>query len=291
MSNKLTSIVIPSRNERFLEQTTKDVLEKATGEIEVFVVLNDQTEPVEEIQDPRLKYIRLTSKNGETLKRQSINKAVEMSNGKYLMWLVAHCMVAKGFDEQLIKDHQDNWVQIPRRNRLDPEKWSLQPQSDDRPPIDYEYTMFPLRFDPPGLHGFKWDERTLKYWNEPISETMHIQGSCIFIAKDYFKHLGLMQVEGYSGWGQEGESVQFKVERDGGKVMSNKNTWYAHLHKGAKYGRMYYMTRESMRKCNAYSYDLWVHKNKDLFIKHVEKFWPVPNWPSDWKSQLYGKGK
>jgi len=187
MSDKLVSICIPSRDELFLQKTTQDVLDKATGEIELFVVLNDQTEPVEEIKDKRLKYIRLTSKNGETLKRQSINLVSEISQGKYLMWLDAHCMMAKGFDEQLIKDHQDNWVQIPRRNRLDPEKWSLQPQSDDRPPIDYEYTMFPLKFDPPGLHGFKWDARTLERWDIPLDETMTCQASCIFMTKEWFK--------------------------------------------------------------------------------------------------------
>ena len=286
MLNKLTTIIIPSRNELFLDKTINDVLEKATSEIEVFVVLNDQTKPIEEIQDKRLKYIRLKSKNGETLKRQSINMAVEMAQGKYIMWCDAHCMFAKGFDEQLVKDHQDNWVQIPRRNRLDAEKWALQPQVDKRPPIDYEYTMWPLKFNPPGLHGFKWDERTLKYWDKKLDENMHMQGSAIFLQKDYFKHLGLMQIEGYSGWGAEAEEIFLKVFRDGGKVISNSNTNYAHLHKGAKYGRMYFMTRESMRQCNKFTYNYWVRENWDLFEKFIEKWMPIPGWPESWRKQL-----
>jgi glycosyltransferase involved in cell wall biosynthesis len=282
------SIIIPSRNERFLQQTIKDVLRNVTGEIELFAMLNDHTEPLVEIDDERVKYRRLKSENGETLKRQCINQAVEEANGKYIMWLDAHCLIAKGMDEQLIKDHHDDWVQIPRRNRLDAEKWCLQTQVDKRPPIDYEYTMFPLKFDPHGLHGFKWDERTLTKWDIPIDETMHFQGSCVFMTKEYFKYLGLMQIEGYSGWGQEAEEVSFKVRRAGGKVITNKNTYYAHLHKGPKYGRMYYMSRESMRACNRFSYQHWVHDNKDLFIKYIEQFYPLPGWENNWKEKIYG---
>jgi len=254
------------------------------NELEILVVLDGYD--TQRIDDPRVKYIRLPKKN-YTQKRHGINKAVEMANGKYVMSLDAHCMMAKGFDEQLIKDHQDNWVQIPRRNRLDAERWALQPQVDKRPPIDYEYTMWPLRFDPLGLHGFKWDARTLERLDIPIDETMHFQGSAWFVTKEYFKHLNLMQIEGYSGWGAEAEEIFMKVFRDGGKVISNKLTNYAHLHKGAKWGRMYYMTRQSMRDCNTYAYNYWVNENKELFRKFIKKWWPLPNWPLDWEKQLW----
>lgn len=285
------TIVIPSRNEKFLGNTIKDVLEHATGEIEIFPVLDGYEPPKEElIDDPRVKYIRLPETKF-TKKRHAINLVSQMAQGKYLMSLDAHCMVAKGFDEQLAKDHQPNWVQIPRRNRLDADNWCLQSQVDTRPPIDYEYTMWPLKFDRPALHGFKWDERTLARWDIPIDETMHFQGSCWFLENDYFKHLGLMQIEGYSGWGMEAEEVRLKVLRDGGKVMTNKNTWYAHLHKGPKHGRMYFMTAKSQRECNDYAYNYWVHENKDLFISYIEKFWPLPGWPEDWKEKLWEQKK
>lgn len=48
------------------------------------------------------------------------------------------------------------------------------------------------------------------------------------------------------------------------------------------------MSKKSTRECNAFSYNLWVNKNKDFFIKHIEKFWPVPGWPDNWKEVLYG---
>ena len=285
----MLTVIIPARTELFLNNTIRDILKNARGEIEIFPVL-DGYEPDELIEDQRVRYIRLPEVK-HTQKRQGINKGVEMSSGglhDHVMSLDAHCMVAEGFDVQLAKDHQPDWVQIPRRNRLDAENWGLQTQADDRPPIDYEYTMWPLKFDPYGLHGFKWDEKTLKRGDIPIDETMHFQGSCWFMTKDWFNKMELMQIEGYSGWGQEAEEIGLKTYRAGGKVITNKNTWYAHLHKGPKYGRMYFMTRQSQRDCNAFSYNYWVHENKDFFMKHIERFWPLPKWPHDWKQQLWG---
>jgi hypothetical protein len=283
----MVTIIIPSKTEKFLQRTIQDVLEKATGDIEVLPILDGYEPPKEEIVvDPRVRYIRLPAV-AYTQKRHGINQAVAECKGEYVMSVDAHCMFAKGFDEQLVKDHQPNWVQIPRRNRLDAENWSIQTQSDSRPPIDYEYTMYPLKFDPPGLHGFKWDSRTLERENIKLDDQMHFQGSCWFMTKKWFNELGLMQIEGYTGWGQEAEEIGLKTWRAGGRVVTNKNTWYAHLHKGAKYGRMYWMSRQSIRDCNVYSYNYWVNENKDFFISFVEKFWPVPGWPNNWKEQLW----
>lgn len=281
----MVTIIIPSRTEIFLNKTIKDVLNNATGEIEVIPVLDGWN--VKWMNDPRLRYLKLP-KVKHTQKRQGINQAVAMSRGEYVMSLDAHCLVAKGFDEQLVKDHQPNWVQVPRRHRLDAKNWCLQKQPNGRPPIDYEYTIWPFKFNEPGLHGFRWDKKTLEKQNIPIDETMHFQGSCWFMAKDWFRKMNLMQIEGYSGWGQEAEEIGLKTWRAGGRVMTNKNTYYAHLHKGPTYGRMYYMSRQSQRDCNKFSYNYWVHENKEFFINFIEKFWPIPGWPKDWEKQLYG---
>ena len=202
------------------------------------------------------------------------------------MSLDAHCMMAPGFDEQLVKDHQPNWVQVPRRNRLDAENWCIQTQSDSRPPIDYEYTMWPLKFTPPSLHGFKWDARTLERWDTPIDDTMHIQGSCWFMTKDWFNKCNFMDLK-YQGWGQEGEEIVLQTYFKGGNVKTNKNTWYAHLHKGKKHGRMYHLKISETRASSAYAYDYWVIKNRDFYTKFIERFWPLIGWPKDWRNLLW----
>lgn len=284
----LLSIVIPSKTEMFLRHTIEDVLAKATGEIEVFPVLDGYDLPDEEkTADARVHYLRLPAAK-HTQKRHAINMVVnDYANGKYVMSLDAHCMMAKGFDEQLQRDHKDDWVQIPRRNRLDAENWCLQKQPDGRPPIDYEYTMWPLKFDPPGLHGFRWDERTRERWHIPLDDTMHFQGSCWFMTRDWFRELGLMQIEGYEGWGQEAEEIALKTFRAGGRTITNKNTWYAHLHKGKKYGRMYFLNARSVRRSAAYSFNYWVRENREVYQAYVERFMPAPGWPSDWREQLW----
>jgi len=200
--------------------------------------------------------------------------------------LDAHCMVDEHFDEVLQRDHKDNWVQIPRRHRLDAENWCIQKQSDDRPPIDYEYIMWPLKFDIPALHGFKWDARTRERWDIKIDDTLEFQGSCWFMTKKWFKERGFMSIK-YQGWGNEAEEISMETWKNGGEVKSNSNTFYCHLHKGRRWGRMYFMGKTENRKSYAYSYNHWVHENKDFFIKIINKFMPLPGWPDGWERKIY----
>ncbi len=283
----MLTVVIPSKTEIFLQKTILDVLDKATGDIEVLPILDGYDPPKKEIvTDPRVRYIRLPAQP-YSQKRHGINLAVSQAKGEYVMSLDAHCMMAKGFDEQLAKDHKPNWVQIPRRHRLDPIKWALQPQSDTRPPIDYEYIMFPPLINDKAIHGFKWDGRTLSNWDTPLDDTIQFQGSCWFMTKKWFDKMGFMQVDGYTGWGQEAEEISMTTWKNGGRVITNKNTWYAHLHKGPVYGRMYHLSRDENRRSYAYSYNKWIVENKEFFAGLIEKFAPLPGWPNDWKQRLW----
>jgi len=294
----MLSVIIPSRTEEFLNQTIQDVLDKATGEIEVFPVLDgydyDDRHIIKDykpILDPRVKYIHLPN-NGTMQKRQGINAGVSIAKGEYVMSLDAHCMMDKGFDEKLAKDCDDDWVVIPRRLRLHAEDWTIE-DGPDQPPIDYEYWMHRAfignfkdhRFGE--LHGYKWNQRTIERKDILIDETMTIQASCWFMKKKYFNRLGLMQVDGYTGWGQEAEEICLKTWTSGGKVMTNKKTWYAHLHKGGKWGRMYYMTKYQRDASIKYSYDFWVNKNRKEFAKVINHFMPIPNWTEDWEKHIW----
>ncbi len=300
----MLSIAIPSRNEKFLRQTILDVLANATGEIEIFPVLDGYEPPKEElVDDPRVHYLQIPLGDGKCHKRQGVNIMVDVCHGEYIMSLDAHCMVAKGFDEQLAKDHKPDWVSVPRRRRLDAENWRLEKESKTRPQVDYEYLVYPLEDQPISksvkeprkdgylsLQNFKWDARTLARADIPIDETMIIQGSCWFMTKEWFKKMDFMEIEGFTGWGQEGEEISFKTWLSGGKVMVNKNTWYAHLRKGKKYGRMYFINKKQIKRCNVYSYDFWINNKWDKRIHDlewlIERFWPLPNWPDDWKEKL-----
>lgn len=280
----MLTVIIPSKTEKYFKRTIEDVLEKATGEIEIYAVTDGYKE-TDKVQDNRVIYLELEP-SGKNQKRHGINKAVSLCRGDYIMALDAHCMMAPGFDVQLIKDHKPNWVQIPRRNRLDAMNWCLQDQCG-RPPIDYEYIMWKPVKQRDGFHGYKWDTRTLERMHIPIDDTMTIQGSCWFMTKEWFNKMGFMQIKGYTGWGQEGEEISFTTWMNDGEVKTNKNTWYAHLHKGKTYGRMYHLNKGETLESYKYSFNLWTNENKEAFIKIVERFWPIPNWPDNWKEIIW----
>lgn len=282
----ITTIIVPSKSEKFFAKTIQDILEKATGEIDVIGILDGYELLKEEYSsDPRVRYIHLEP-TFHAKKRQGINRAVSEAKGDYVMSVDAHCMFAHGFDEQLIKDHEPNWIQIPRRRRLNAEDWMV--EEDGRPPVDYEYIMFRPLFAPkePGIHGFKWDERTLANQDKMIDDTIHFQGSCWFMTKEWFQRQQFMDNVNYMGWGQESEELGMTTWKNGGYVKTNKNTWYAHLHKGTQYGRMYHLSLKETRASYAYSHKHWLVDNNDFFIKYVERFPQMPGWPNDWRDRI-----
>ena len=65
---------------------------------------------------------------------------------------------------------------------------------------------------------------------------------------------------------QEAEEIGLTTWLSGGRVVTNKNTWYAHLFKGKELGRGYFLSLQKTRDCYAYSYNHWVNENKEGFI-------------------------
>ena len=286
----MVGIVIPGRNEKFMNQTILDILEKAEGSVQVFPVLDgcskEYLDSYEFIDDPRVFYVQFANM-GKTTKRAGINLMVQLTDAKYVMSADGHCMFEKGFDTVLKESSESNWIQVPRRHRLDAENWSLQIQSDNRPPIDYEYIMFrPLASDDNSIHGFKWNEKAIAREDVEIDDIITFQGSCWFMEKEWYEKCHFMDMK-YCGWGQEAEELSFETWRQGGRVVVNKKTWYAHLHKGTTYGRMYYMSRRENRSSYAYAYNLWINENAEFFQGLIEKFMPMPGWPKDWKERIW----
>lgn len=275
----MLSIIIPSKNEKYLERTIADLLDKARGDIEIIVVL-DGYNPPERNTDPRVTYIHHETSVGM---REGINSGVAASKGEYLMKIDAHCIVAEGFDIQLIKDHQPDWVQVPRRHKLDEANWCRKTEC-----VDYEHFVYPTKYDPPSLHGFRSENRQKERADIPIDEMLTFQGSCYFITRAYWDKLGLLKDERYGTLpAQEATYIGNTVWTSGGKVMTNKNTWYAHWFKGKENGRGYFMDRGLQRDCYAFSYNYWVNERKEDFIKLIERFEPIQGWPSTWREKLF----
>ncbi len=214
------SVIIPSRKEEFLNQTIRDIKEKFKEDYEIIVTLDGAwEEPIKGV-----KYIYNKEAKGM---RTAINQAVAEAAGKYIMKLDAHCMVDEGIDEKLKAAHQDNFVQVPRRKRYDPYKWEL--TDLDSPDIDYMMVR--------NFKGHKDNEknRDPKLKKKLIDDTDVFQGSCYFMTKDFFNKLGLLDDKNFGKIGSEAIEIALKCRHDGGRVVVNKNTWYAHAHIGCHY--------------------------------------------------------
>lgn len=278
------SVLIPSRNERFLAQTIDDIFAKATGSIEVIVSL-DGYWPDPPLEDqPNLHIIHRSKPVGM---RPGINACATVAKGDYLMKCDAHCMFEEGFDEVLLADCDEDWVVIPRRYSLDAENWCRR----NKGPIDYHYLGYEEKEDGSvSLHGKEWRQRRKDRADILIDDEMSSQGSCWFMSRKHWDRLEGLCVYGYGDFIQEFQEIGGKTWLGGGQVKVNKKTWYAHLHKGKTYGRGYFVAKGSWDRGLRYSSDFWLNNRWDGRIRDfewlIDKFWPVPTWPEDWRERL-----
>ena len=297
MTTGLVSVIIPARNEIFLSKTIKDILVKAKGPIEIVVTLDGYwMNPEEIVEDPRVVYLHYGTPRGM---RNAINMAVNISHGEFLVKSDAHCMYAEGFDEVLkagipeySKDIGDKWIVIPRRLRLDPEKWCIREDDSWKSPIDYEYLSSPAGN---GAKGNIWNERTrARMEGYDIDENLSFQGSCWFMTRNhYLNFLHGMSEVGYGNFVREAQEIGLKTWLGGGKIFTNKKTWYAHLHKGPIYGRMYYIDKHKMIAGDQYCDDFWFNNRWEGAVHDlawlIERFMPVPTWTPELIDQVRKK--
>jgi glycosyltransferase involved in cell wall biosynthesis/predicted O-methyltransferase YrrM len=278
----MVTVVIPARNERFLQNTIDDLLNKASGEVEIISVLDGYWPDPPLRDDTRMRVIHFGEARGM---RNAINSAVAIARGEYILKADAHTLWDEGWDAKLTADCEDNWVVVPRRKRLDAENWCV--QEVNKPDIDYHYLSFPADpndFGGAGLNGKPWDERNRNTDKFPeIDDLMSSQGSAWFMKKDYFYELELMDEASYGKFWNEFQEIGLKCWLSGGRVVVNKKTWYAHLHKGKQYGRGYHLPEEWLKQGRSYTLkwmkfgEAW-HKQKYPIEWLVKKFAPVPGW-------------
>jgi len=292
----MLSIIIPSRCDEFLQKTIDDLLIKAEGEVEIIVVLDGYWPEVMIKDDLRVRVIHHGTQHNSYGMRSSIDKGMALAKGKYVMKIDEHCMVDQGYDVKLAADCEDNWVVIPRRHRLNAQDWTI--VQDGRPPVDYMFVAYPYqRYHDMtcGLHGEEWKrpERA----DILIDDTPTCQGSCYFTTREWwYKAIGPMNAEDYGQFTHEAQEVTNNTWFMGGRVVVNKKTWYAHMHKGSsgkKYGFSNAQYREHQagkEKGRVFCIDYWINNKfpKRLYDWKwfIEKFSPIPGWTETWEADL-----
>jgi glycosyltransferase involved in cell wall biosynthesis len=276
-----------------LQPTIDDILAKAEGSIEIIVYLDEFWSDPPLKDDPRVTIVHHSKRVGM---RPAINAAVSVARGKYIMKLDAHCMLDEGFDTVLKADCEPDWIVVPRRKRLDAEKWCI--QKTNKPDIDAMYLSYPegeTDFGGVSLHGRLWTQRTLDRKDILIDDELSFQGSSWFMHRDYYHRLELMNEIDYGYFYNEAQEIGLKAWLSGGRVVRNKKTWYAHLHKGRKYGRGYYLSKSSINKSAKHTRKwmtygaAWAGQTKPLSWL-IERFMPVPTWDEEKIAKLKETG-
>lgn len=271
----LLSVVIPARNEQFLNKTILDVAEKSGLDTEIIAVL-DGYWPADPVEHPKVSYIHFGKAKGM---RAAINAGVAIARGEYVMKLDAHCMISPGFDEVLANVCQENWVCVPTRLRLDPENWAV--VEDGRPPINYLY----VDLSNDEFNGKLWRERNKdrSLDAQRVVDLIACQGSCYFMPKAHYEAMGLLDIEHYGTFRKDPQEVLFKTWTNGGRCVRVKDAWYAHLHKGTRYGRGYHASRSDWQKGDEYvkrwwTDDAWDERQKIPLRQVFRKFADMPGW-------------
>jgi len=291
MSDKL-SVLIPARNEQFLQKTIDCVLAAAEEDIEIIAVCDGYWPNPGIKDDPRVILVHHTESRGQ---RQSINEAARIAQGKYIMKLDAHCSVGPGFDRILKADCKYEWTMVPRMHNLDIA--TFQPKFIEDPELgirrgkvhDYMYISGPQHEKPfrAMYYGNYGGAKTKKPKSDKlIDETMCCMGPGWFMHKDRFWEQGGCD-EGHGGWGQQGVEVSLKAWLSGGALMVNKKTWFAHWFRGGdqppgfKKGFPYSISGRTIENARKYSRDLWLNNKWDKQVRTIE--WLVDKFkPATW---------
>lgn len=260
----MLSAVIPAYKDEYLYKTIDSLLDNAVGEIEVVVVLDGYVPDPPIKNDERITVVHLGKNRGM---RGAINAGVSVARGEFILRSDQHCLFAKGYDKVLTETCQPDWIVTTTRYFLDPVKWEVM----DIPPVGYEKLVIQggVKFS-----GKPWRERDVERKDISIDETMAMQGSMWMMPKSWWeKTIVELQTEGYGQMYQDSHEMIFKTWKAGGKMMLNKNTWFAHKHRSFVKGR-HEGTKEnsSLRgESGLYALKVW----KDYYEKEVRPKWGI----------------
>lgn len=278
-----------------MARTITDVLSHSGPETEVIAVVDGEHIGDIPQPDPRLKLIMLTESIGQ---RAATNLAARESKAKYIMKLDAHCSVEPGFDAKCIAalaGHPD-WTLIPSQFNLWVFSWRCttcgkntymgprprvcEPVNDKGrkvkghtcPGTEFErVTVWKPR------NGTRTDfwrfDRSMHFQYQSgwagkraegpgdLADTMSCIGACWMLYRERYWQLGGLD-EQHGSWGQMGTELACKTWLSGGRMVTHRGTWYAHMFRtrqGEGFGFPYANSGRQRLSAQDYSRDLWMN--------------------------------
>lgn len=255
------SVVIPSWKDPYLQNTITSLISNSVlgDKLEVIAVLDGYWRETQLKNNDRLVVLHLGKNVGM---RDAINAGVRAARGKFIMRTDEHCMFGYGYDKELRDTCKDNWIMTMTRHFLDPVKW----QKLDMEPVNYEKLVIQ---NGKKFAGIRWRERDKENAHKKIDQTMAMQGSCWFMPKAWWeKSIGELDSKNYGPLYQDSHEMIFKTWKAGGKMVLNKNTWFAHKHR--KFPRTHQHTQNDLKGW-AYCLKEW----GDYYENTVRKVWKI----------------
>ena len=266
------SILIPSRQEEFLQQTIDDINKHKETDLEILVGIDDK--PIGQ--------------------RAMTNELARKAKGDYLLKCDAHVSFSQGFDRELLKVMNQATVAVPALCNLYAYDW-ICAQGHRKPNEQFENydkceqcgdeVKKQIVWQPiprPIMSNYYFDTNLHFQYHpvqqeEEITETMTIQGSCFVISKENYWDLEVCD-EKFGSWGQQGVEVACKTWLSGGRVITTRNAFYAHLFRTFPYNNL----TQDILKTQQHSKDIFLNnkwpKQKYPLSWLIDKFKSLPDW-------------
>lgn len=308
MPAKALSVIIPAREEEWLDRTVDDILSKIECDTEVIAVLDGYLpSPPISANSSKFRWLYYRDPIGQ---RGATNEGVKFSEAKYVMKIDAHCSVDQGFDRKLIEPYETGEIgmdttTIPRMFRFHVFDWVCSKcnaryyQADPvenckcgrkefvkdvvwKPRMEKGATDFG-RFD----HTLRWQYWTRYTRRRPeeekkqITDVMSSIGACFLMPRQRYIDIdGFDEAHGF--WGNYGVEIACKSFLSGGRQVVNKRTWYSHFFRNGKLKFPYPISGNAQERAWNYSRDLWFNNRWPKQVRPlswlIEKFAPVRDW-------------
>lgn len=257
----MISIVIPAKNEPYLQNTVDSILENAEGDFEIIVGLDGYKEKLR--KHPKVTVGYIPKGIGQ---RAATNALVTLAKGEYIMKTDAHCLFSQGFDVSLMEDIDDKTILAPYLLSLDAEKWE------------------PRHYPKMSEYAFDTDlvmQHLPETSSELVVDTMCLQGSAWLVSKENYLKWNLGETE-LGSWGMQGTELGIKAYLNGGQCKTTKKCFYAHLFREKEADFPYKRNKIEIKKTR----DKFVRKYKNKSIAGlIENF----NYPLNWNQEIVAK--
>jgi glycosyltransferase involved in cell wall biosynthesis len=116
----MITVIIPARQEPYINKTIQSLYDNAVGEIEVIVVLDGEKADI----DSRAEIIFHPQPLG---RRTGMNEAARKARGEYLLHIDAHCSMTPEWDRKLMESCEEKTVVVSIVAAMDESTWQIKP--------------------------------------------------------------------------------------------------------------------------------------------------------------------